>query len=182
MSSEVDTVLSWYAIHTNPKQEDRAANNLQAWGVETFVPKFLTCQPNPFTCEPAWVAKHMFPRYIFAKFEFSRLGHRVTYTRGIQSVVSFGNEPAVVDEAIIALIRSQIDSQSFVRMGDGLELGDEVTVQEGPLKGLTGIFKQEVGENERIMILLNAVSYQAQAVVNRCLVVKHSVSLGLGLL
>jgi transcriptional antiterminator RfaH len=179
MSSQTYNLLSWYAIHTNPKQEDRADSNLRAWGIETFVPKFKMYHLKPYTQEPACLVKHLFPRYIFARFVFSSLVHKVSYTRGIHSIVSFGNQPALLDEAIIALIRSRIDNESFVKIGDDLKLGDKVTIKEGPLKGLTGIFKHELNGNERVMILLNAISYQAQVVVNKCLVRKHSVDIDL---
>ena len=34
----------WYAIHTHPKQENRAESNLQAWNVETFIPRIRDCR------------------------------------------------------------------------------------------------------------------------------------------
>ena len=32
---------NWFALCTNPKQEDRACSNLESWGVECFNPKSL---------------------------------------------------------------------------------------------------------------------------------------------
>jgi transcriptional antiterminator RfaH len=174
MDSQADNSLFWYAIHTNPKQEDRAGSNLRAWGIETFVPKFKTYHLNPFTQEPVCLVKHLFPRYIFAKFVLSGLVHKVTYTRGVHSIVTFGNQPSRIDEAIIALIRSRTDAAGYVKLGEEFRPGDEVTIKDGPLKGLTGIFKQELKEHDRVMILLNAVSYQAQVVVNKYLIGKPS--------
>lgn len=161
--------LCWYAVHTNPRQEDRATGNLRAWGVETFAPKYRERHLNAYTQEAICSIKHLFPRYIFARFDLGLL-YKISYTRGIRAVVSFGDRPAIVDEAIIALIRSRIDREGFVSIDDGPQPGDAVIVRDGPLKGLTGIFKQEMKEHERVMILLNAVSYQARAVIHKYMV------------
>jgi transcriptional antiterminator RfaH len=160
---------SWYAVHTHPRQEDRAAGNLRAWGIETFSPKFKERHFNAYTQESTCLIKHLFPRYIFARFDLSRLC-KVSYTRGIHAVVSFGDQPAIVEEPIIALIRSRIDGEGFVRIDDEPRPGDAVIVREGPLKGLTGVFSREMKEDERVMILLNAVNYQAHAVIHKSLV------------
>lgn len=172
MSAEADNQPCWYAIHTKPKQEDRADSNLRAWGFETFAPKFKEYRSNPYTQETSCVVKHLFPRYIFARFDYGSLFHKVNHTRGIHSVVRFGDQPAVLDELMISIIQTRIDRQGFVKMDDEPKSGDEVIIKDGPFKGLTGIFQQEIKESERVTILLNAVSYQAQIVINRHLVKK----------
>ena len=37
---KLEGLSHWYVLRTNPRQEDRAASNLQAWGVKTLNPKF----------------------------------------------------------------------------------------------------------------------------------------------
>jgi Transcription termination factor nusG len=39
----------WFAICTNPKQEDRAYHNLEASSVECFNPRIKECRRNQFT-------------------------------------------------------------------------------------------------------------------------------------
>jgi ribosomal protein L24 len=46
-------------------------------------------------------------------------------------------------------------------------VGDEIQIMEGPLKGLKGIFKREMTQNERVLILLNYVSYQGKLIVEK---------------
>ena len=29
----------WYAVHTQPRQEDRADQNMKAWDIDTFLPR-----------------------------------------------------------------------------------------------------------------------------------------------
>src|SRR5262245_34582992 len=75
----------WYVVHTNAKQEDRAANNLRAWQVETFSPRMKERRYNQFTNEPILMTRPLFPRYIFARFEADQLLHKVSNTRGVHS-------------------------------------------------------------------------------------------------
>ena len=162
----------WYAIHTHPRQENRAANNLKAWNVETFFPKIRDCNFNEFTGEPSYVTKPLFPRYIFAQFKLGDLYHKVRFTRGVHSVVGFSGTPIPIDEEIITLIQLNIKEDGFVRINEEISPGDKVIVKDGPLKNFTGIFEREMKDADRIRILLETVSYQAHVEIERELVKK----------
>jgi transcriptional antiterminator RfaH len=168
--------LSWYALYTHPKQEDRADENLRAWQVETFAPKLKTRRSNPYARTPVYFTKHLFPRYIFARFRAGEFLHQVRFTRGVASVVGIGNVPAPIDDQVIAIIKSQSDANSIVKIGDGFKVGSEVVISDGPLKGLTGIFEKNMKDSERVMILLNTVSYQSHIVIDRHLLRKGGTS------
>src|SRR5262245_53951393 len=104
----IDSTVRWYAIHTHPKQEDRASSNLRVLGVPIFNPKIRERRYNEFSVIPAYVTKSLFPRYIFARFKLKDLCHKVRFTRGVFSIVSFGDEPISIPEEIIGLIQSNI--------------------------------------------------------------------------
>jgi transcriptional antiterminator RfaH len=163
----VTDILSWYAIHTHPKQENRAEKNLQAWNVETFFPRIRDCRFNEFTGEPSYFIKPLFPGYFFARFALNNLLHKVRFTRGVHSVVCTGIDPAPVDGRMIEIIAAQIDATGFVSLGADLEPGAKVLIQAGPFKGLTGIFEREVSAADRIKILLDCVSFQTRVEVER---------------
>jgi transcriptional antiterminator RfaH len=168
MSCEiVANIASWYAIRTHPKQENRAEQNLKAWGVETFFPKIMDCRFNEFTIEPSYFIKPLFPGYLFARFALNNLLHKVRFTRGVHGVVCIGNDPAPVDDRVIEIIATQIDEAGFVKIGVALEPGAKVLIQAGPFKGLTGIFEQEASAADRIKILLDCVSFQARVETER---------------
>lgn len=159
--------LHWYALHTHPKQEVRADENLRSWNVETFTPKLRTRRSNPAGRTPITFTKPLFPRYIFARFKATEYLHKVRFTRGVASVVGIGNIPTPIDDQVIEIIKSRTDADSIVKIGDGLTVGSEVVICEGPLKGLTGIFERKMKDSDRVMILLNTVSYQSHIVVER---------------
>lgn len=160
----------WYAIHTRPKEEDRAEMNLRAWGIATLAPKIKESRYNQFTGKPTYFTKPLFPRYLFARFNAETLLHQVCYTRGVHSVVSFNNRPLEVDDEAITLIQSRTDKDSFVRMESEPRPGDEVTINNGSLKGLNGIFDRRTKGTDRVSIFLQAVSYQAHVTIDKSLV------------
>lgn len=167
-------MLRWYVIETNPKQEDRAINNLVAWGVESFTPKLKHGRFNFYTGKPQYVIKPLFPRYIFARFSAQALLSKVRFTRGVQSVVSFGNEPTPVDNEIIDLVRSRIEEDGYVTIREKLNPGDPVSIDEGPLKNMKGLFERQMQDRDRVVVLLSTVSYQAHLELPKVLVKKSS--------
>jgi transcriptional antiterminator RfaH len=166
IETEEDTPR-WYVVHTNPKEEERANSNLRAWGVETLNPKLRTRRYNEFTGAPSYIARPLFPRYIFAKFNACKQLPKISFTRGVHEIVSFGGKPTSVDEDIIQLIHERIDKNGFVQIGDELKRGDRVVVKAGPLRNFMGIFEGELKEKDRVIVLLTAITYQGRLVVSR---------------
>jgi len=164
----------WYILHTHPKQEDRACSNLRILGVSIFNPKIRERRYNQFAIIPTYVAKPLFPRYIFAHFKIGDLYHKVRFTRGVYRMVSFGEGPTSIDEEIIALIQANVKEDGFVRIDEGIKPGDRVIVKGGPLKNFAGIFEREMKDTDRIRILLETVSYQAHVEIERDMVKKAS--------
>lgn len=159
----------WYAVYTHPKQEFRAESNLKAWGIETFNPRAKE-KTRRFK-KTARTAKQLFPRYLFARFPLRDL-HKITFTRGVQTVVSFGSKPVPVDDAVISLIKSRIGKDGFVRFNDELNTGDRVMIVAGPFESLEGIFERSLNCNERIELLLSTVALKGRLVIERDYIVK----------
>jgi transcriptional antiterminator RfaH len=176
LSTSIEDTLSWYVVHTHPKQEERASSNLQAWGLETLNPKLLVSKCNQFTGHLSRIVKPLFPAYIFARFRFNDLYHKLKFTRGVHSLVCFDNRATPVDADIIDLIRSRIATDGFVKTFAELKAGDEVVINEGRFQKLHGVFEREMqdADADRVKILLSSVSFQAHVVVDRALVSRIS--------
>ena len=170
MSHEkLEELSHWYVLRTNPRQEDRAASNLPGeW--RPLTPKFRQSCYNERKGVLNQAIKCLFPRYIFARFRANNMLHKIRFTRGVQSVVSFGGFPTPVDEDVVNIVRSRAGPDGLVRMGDELKLGDNVTIKHGPFRNLIGIFEREVGDCNRVQILLTTISYQARVVLDRGLI------------
>lgn len=160
----------WYAINTHPKQENRAEENLKAWGVETFNPKLKQRLPTKRNNVAQYRIKSLFPGYIFARFRLNGMLHKIGYTRGVRSIVSFGGLPTVIDDEIINLIQSRVREDGFISIEQQLKAGDKVRVKYGPLSNLAGIFEREIKDTDRVLILLAAVSYQGHIIIERDLI------------
>jgi transcription elongation factor/antiterminator RfaH len=173
VGNETSQQLHWYAVHTKQQQEERVHLNLQAWGVESLSPKMKERRPNPFTGVPVFISKPLFPRYIFARFEARNL-HKIVFTRGVHSVVSFDGVPTSIDDEIITLIKDRIGADGFVPTAEELRDGDKVIIKDGPLKDLVGIFQHRVKDSDRVMILLTAINFQGRVMVERDSIKKAS--------
>jgi transcriptional antiterminator RfaH len=166
-SERASDTLCWYAIHAKPRQEIRADSNLRAWNVQTFAPRWRERLSHKRCGQVCFESKPLFPGYFFARFKASSLLHKVKLTRGVRGVISYGDQPAPVDDQIIELIQSRMDADGFVRLVDELRSGDDVQIKDGPLRDVVGIFECAIKDTDRVMILLTSINYQARIVVER---------------
>lgn len=150
--------LSWYAIRTKPRQEERAVENLRSWGIATLAARLKGNDGRRDS--------QLFPGYIFARFEGLKMLHNVYFTRGVAYVVNFGGVPAPISDDVIGEIRARMDADGVIRHKSHLNPGDEVVIQSGPLRNFVGVFERESG-TERVQILLHAVAYSARVQVPR---------------
>jgi len=162
--------MNWYAIYTKPKAEDTVSEKLSQAGIEIFNPKLRVTKY--IRNQYRKVVEPLFPCYLFARFESDKYLWMITYTRGIKKVVGSNNRPWPVAEEIINSIRSQEKEGIVIRRCEDIREGDSVRIAEGPLSGLTGIFKTVLNGNERVILLLNAIEYQARVVIERASLVK----------
>lgn len=164
---EIGDEPRWFAIYTNGKQEDRAFHNLQAWGLECFNPKVKELRRNQFTGIATFVSRPLFPRYIFSRFTAGTLLHKVSFTRGVQRVVSFNCKPNSIDDDVIAFLQARIGDDGFLSVGEPLKPGDKVRIKEGPWKALEGVIERDKKPSERILLLLTGIKYQGRLTIER---------------
>jgi|SRR5215813_6269475 len=163
---------NWYAIHTHPCRETVAAMNIERLGLEVFFPRIR--QKKAVWGVEKTVIKPLFPGYIFARFVPSTYLHLIHYARGVRRVVGNREKPLPVDEEIINSVRSGINDEGYVQLlPDVMRRGDRVMVQDGPLQGLIGRLDEEMDDRSRVVILLEAIEYQARLLIDRrCLKVQ----------
>lgn len=165
--------MNWYAIYTKPKREEMVSGSLSQAGIEVYNPqlkvrKYMRGQYRD-------VVEPLFPCYIFARFDPKYSLWMIRYTRGVKKVVSSTDTPWPVDGDMINLIRSREDDNGIITLKyDAYKKGDTVTIANGPFAGFTGIFERPMKGNERVMLFLNAVSYQARVVLDRASLMKVS--------
>lgn len=143
----------WYLVHTKPKQERRALDNLQRQGYPCFLP--LVPVESVRRGRLAVVEQALFPRYLFIQLDDSlhaRAWGPVRSTLGVTRLVSFGLQPARVPDDLIAQLRQQL--QDLAAAPQPLfQPGQTVRVTQGPFAGLDCIYQMPDGDQRAIVLL-----------------------------
>jgi len=150
---------NWYVLNTKPKKEFQVEKLFIEGGIAIYNPKYMYENK----------VKSFFSGYEFIYFDYPAQYQLVRYTRGVKRLVGTQEEPIPISKDIILQIKSR-EVNGFIELnkyGEEPEEGNEIEVMEGPLKGLRGIFKKELTDNERVLILLNYVSYQGQLIIEK---------------
>jgi transcriptional antiterminator RfaH len=160
--------MQWYTVYTKPKREDAVAGSLENAGIEVFNPRLKQKK----YVQGAYRNKisPLFPCYVFVKFEPETTAHMIKYTRGVRRIVG-GDMPWPVSDEIIDVIRDKEEDGIVTIKPPQLKYGDSVAINDGPLSGLKGIFEKELNGQERVVLLLSAIEYQARAVVDKAFLV-----------
>lgn len=159
----MNSVLSWFAIRTKPRQEERAVENLTSWGISTLAPRLKGNHGRNSL---------FFPGYIFARFDGVKMLHNIHFTRGVAYVVGFGGVPASISDEVIEEISARMDGNGIIRKAIALDPGDEVVIRSGLLRDFVGVFERELAGSERVQILLRTVAYSAHVEISRLDVAK----------
>ncbi len=154
----------WYVVQTKVRQENRAAANLQAWNVESYVPwlpgRRRTLRPEP-----------LFPGYIFSRFSAHEL-RNVSFTRGVAAIVRFGGVPATIEDEVISAIRRRIEQYRMGPLAKAFHSGDPVAIKDGPFRNLVGILETEMPGRERVRLLLATASCAVRLEISRAAIAK----------
>jgi transcription antitermination factor NusG len=137
--------------------------------VETFSPKRREASVNQSTGQQKYLLKPLFPSYIFARFNAWDSLHKVCFTRGVHSVISFAGQPCIVEDEVISLIQAQEDDHGWIKLTDELRHGDRVIIRAGLFKDFIGVLDDVHTDSERVSILLATVNYQSHIVIDRTL-------------
>jgi len=143
----------WYALYTKPKKELQVVGLLQGQGIEVYLP---TVQRKVHRSDrPDRVV--YFPCYVFAHLDFTVIPRSsIAWLPGVRSIVSFGDQPAIVAAEIVDLIRWRLDELEEVGFGK-LRQGDRVRIKSGPLRDLEALFDKPLSSANRVRILLEVV-------------------------
>lgn len=159
------TELFWFCLKTQPKHEKLAAQFLRSKiGLEVFSP--LLRFQRVTVSGKKWFEEALFPGYIFGRFLFSTHYRQVTSAMGVTKVVGFGGCPAVVPQGIIDDLRLFVRDNEVIEIAPTIASGDEVTLLEGPFKGLRAVVTRILPGKERIAVLLDLLGTQREVEIS----------------
>jgi len=160
---------AWYLIHSKPRQEVSAREQLQRQGYETYLPIIPVRRKK----RGRTVSENgpMFPRYLFIHLsDKTDDWGPIRSTIGVANLVRFAHSPARVPDNLIAALKQREDSAGVqIQVKTGFEPGDKVRIEEGPFEGYEAIFQAHTS-NDRIILLLQIAEKQISLKLDESLV------------
>jgi len=157
----------WYLVHTKPRKEIVAEQNLQRQGFDVYLP--LIQQPRRRRGCWVEVIEPLFPRYLFVSLQLGcdNIGP-IRYTTGVRNLVRFTEEPAIVPDQVVESLKCAADRNTGLHYATGplFEPGSTVIIEKGAFAGLRAIFLAETGQ-ERVIVLLEMLGRENRVTVNR---------------
>jgi transcription antitermination factor NusG len=140
--------LCWYALRTRSRHEKRVREQLEARGIEPFLP--LVDRWRQWKDRRKRVAFPLFPGYCFARFPLS-LRVAVLATQGVVQILGNSDGPVPVPESEIEAVRRLVESTLPYDPHPYLKEGMQVEVIRGPLAGVRGQLLRK-GARARLVI------------------------------
>lgn len=143
----------WYVIQCKGGESFRAAEHLTNQGYEVFHPVLNAKRKRQGKL--TLVTEPLFPYYLFIRLDQTVSNWRpIRSTRGVLRLLTFGNTPIAVPNALVDTLRAQPHHQEGSH--SYFCAGEKVTITDGPFKDLEAVFKRCKGE-ERAIVLLNVL-------------------------
>lgn len=154
----------WYLLHTKPRQEAIAAENLLRQKFRVFFPLYRRNRRK----RGRWVTleEPLFPGYLFIHVDLTRQnGAPIRSTKGVSGLVRFGLEPAPVPDAVVEALMQKVQDKTD-EAPPLFKSGDAVNIVAGGFTGLQAIFQAEKGA-DRVLLLLDWLGRRMPVIVHR---------------
>ncbi len=132
--------MSWYAVHTRSRHEDKAYAGLVQKTITTFLPKIEVWSSRKDRRKKIMIP--LFPGYLFV--ELLSLDNQtkldVLKTFGVVRILGkpTGSEPIAVPDEKIEAIRRIVESKVEVQNLSYPQVGEAARIVDGPFKGIEG--------------------------------------------
>lgn len=126
----------WFALYTCANQERRVAAQLEARGVEHFLPLYRSRRN--WKDRRVFLDLPLFPGYVFARFAWPERV-RVLQARGVVRLVGSKGQPSPLAGSDIEALRAGVTGALPFEPHPYLTAGKRVRILHGPLAGMTGI-------------------------------------------
>ena len=149
--------MNWYLVHTKPRQERCALENLQWQGYECYFPTMPAEKLR--SGKLCVVDQALFPRYLFIRLgqgPTAQSWSPIRSTKGVSRLVTFGTTPAKVDDALITLLRNQ---EALIQAEPDrlFKSGERVRITAAPFIDIEGMY-QMADADQRVLVLIELMS------------------------
>jgi hypothetical protein len=146
----------WLVVQSKRHKERAVQANLARDGMATYLP-LLRQWPRPAV---GGDVGPMFPGYVFCRPAPSQLG-LVARCIGALRLVTFGDGPARVGAEVIAYLRARAGADGVIEVIP-VVAGRQVTITDGPLRGLAAVVERRLTARQRVLVLLDLLHRQTR--------------------
>lgn len=151
VNPEFSTDKKWYALYTKPKHEFKAEAQLNAVGIDFYLPTVVTLRQ--WSDRKKKIKEPLFNGYIFIRgTEKDRILALEQYA--IVRSIFFEGKPAIVPTWQIENLKKMLEEGSEVTVSDELKVGTTVKIISGPFKDVEGIV-YESGNQKLLAITID---------------------------
>jgi transcription antitermination factor NusG len=132
----------WYALQVRPRFERKVESQLDARGIETYLP--LLRQMRWWSDRRKIIETPLFAGYMFVRLQLSPQERMlVLRTSGVMNFVGFPSGATPVRSAQIESLRRLLDSNTECSIRPFLRTGQRVRIRGGSLEGVEGILQND---------------------------------------
>lgn len=151
--------VSWYLVHTKPRQEHRALGNLFNQGYECWLPQLRVEKVRQRKL--VVIDEPLFPRYLFIHLPPGVNWAPVRSTLGVTTIVRFGGVAARVPSDVLETLREEEARRRESTVVPQFIPGQTVKILTGPFAGVRAVFDMTDGQ-ARALVLIELLQKQAR--------------------
>jgi transcription antitermination factor NusG len=141
-------MTQWFAVSVKPRHEKAVAAALRTKRLESFLP--LYSMRRKWSDRYKTLELPLLAGYTFCRFE-PRERVDVLRTPGVRKIVGFGAVPVPVEEAEIRALQQVVEAHLPASPCAYLRSGQEILIDEGPLRGLRGLLLETKGKSRLVV-------------------------------
>ncbi len=156
----------WLVFYTKSRWEKRVQENLNRAGFKVFLPTQVVYRQ--WSDRKKKVELPLFSSYIFVREHESQI-QEIVKIPGVSWNIRHNGKPAVLRDSEFEMINRFIQSGYFLEAQaiDDLEVGDEVEVIDGPLRGAAGMLTAE--DESKFAVLLDSLGHGIKVKIDKSL-------------
>jgi transcriptional antiterminator RfaH len=155
----------WFCLRTQPKREHIAAAHLRMISdLEVFCPRLRVKKATKRGV--VTFIECLFLNYLFAHFDSKLLLDKVKHSPSVTTIVHFGNRLPMIPDEVIAELRSGFPEDEVLDCDRHVDIGDQVTIGEGPFLGMKARVLRVMTPYQRVEVLLEMLGRVTPVIVN----------------
>lgn len=142
----------WYAAHTQPRAELKAAERLQEQGFGVFAPQLAKRVRHARRI--SIVRQPLFPRYVFVAIDVSlQPWPRINGTPGVVRLITAGERPVSVPRGLVESLMAAEASGLASEQSRTFQVDEHARILDGPFADFVGQIRS-IDEKGRVDLLL----------------------------